>query len=187
MGMATTDLPICTIEELLSLPEDGFRHELLRGEHVVTPAPRVRHQLVVEDLAEHLRRFVATQVGVRCFSSLVDVHVDSTTLLQPDICVFNLASGIPDDWCDFPLPRLVVEVLSPGTADRDRGQKKEIYQAAGVPEYWIVDIDSRLVERWRPEDQRPEILRETITWQPADAEKGVVIDLVQLFSQSKTD
>ena len=59
---------------------------------------------------------------------------------------------------------LAIEVLSPTTAPRDRGAQRRIYQGAGVGEYWIVDLDARLIERWRPEDSRPEIVGEELEW-----------------------
>ena len=79
-------------------------------------------------------------------------------------------------------PILVVEILSPGTATRDRGKKRTIYQNAGVAEYWIVDIDAQLVERWRPADQRPEILQGDLIWQPDADGQSLTIDLVKLFN-----
>jgi Uma2 family endonuclease len=164
MYMSTVEVPITTIEELLALPDDGLRHELLDGEHVVTPAPRLTHQEVVEDLAWLLNGFVRAQSGFRLFSVAADIHLGARSLVQPDISVFKLAGRKPTSWTDLPVPLLVVEVLSPGTAGRDRGKKREIYQKAGVAEYWIVDIDSRLVERWLPGDKRPEIVRRKLTW-----------------------
>ena len=66
---------------------------------------------------------------------------------------------------------LAVEILSPSTARADRQRKRAIYQSEGVPEYWIVDVDARLAERWRPGDERPKILATTLEWQPrADQE-----------------
>ena len=67
-------------------------------------------------------------------------------------------------WADVGIPLLAVEILSETTAVRDRGAKRRIYQRAGVGEYWIVDLDARLVERWRPDDARPEIVDETLVW-----------------------
>jgi Uma2 family endonuclease len=86
-------------------------------------------------------------------------------------------------WRDIPPPLLAVEVLSPGTAARDRGIKRQLYQTAGVSEYWIVDLDFRMVERWRPGDERPEILRETLTWQPPGSKDSVEIDLTDFFRE----
>ena len=48
--------------------------------------------------------------------------------------------------------------------------KRRRYQRAGIPEYWIVDPDARVVERWRPSDERPEVASEILEWRPvADA------------------
>ena len=77
---------------------------------------------------------------------------------------------------------LAIEILSPGTAARDRGQKREIYQRAGVPSYWIVDVDARLVEQWSPSDQRPEIIRESLEWR-VDNESLGRINLPVLFAE----
>ena len=80
-------------------------------------------------------------------------------------------------------PTLAVEILSPGTAGRDRGIKRRLYQQAEVPEYWIVDLDARLVERWRPGDERPEILSETLTWQPSESASPFELDLAGFFAE----
>jgi Uma2 family endonuclease len=61
---------------------------------------------------------------------------------------------------------LAAEVLSPSSARHDRVKTRPHYQRH-VPEYWIVDLEARLFERWRPEDDRPEIVVQTLNWQPA--------------------
>jgi Uma2 family endonuclease len=78
---------------------------------------------------------------------------------------------------------LVIEVLSPATARYDRQLKRRRYQRARVPEYWIVDVDSRLIERWRPNDERPEMLEERLTWKPAPGDASLDLDLTQLFAE----
>jgi Uma2 family endonuclease len=75
----------------------------------------------------------------------------------------------------------VIEVLSPATARYDRLVKRRRFQRVRIPGYWIVDLDARVVERWRPEDDRPEILAETLDWTPAGTEPGLTIDLPRLF------
>lgn len=62
------------------------------------------------------------------------------------------------------VPLIAIEVRSEATAARDRGAKRRRYQRAGVAEYWIEDLDARLIERWRPEDTRPEIADESLEW-----------------------
>jgi Uma2 family endonuclease len=78
---------------------------------------------------------------------------------------------------------LVVEVASPSTARYDRGLKRRFYQRAGVPEYWIVDLDARIVERWRPGDTRPEVLDAAISWQPEPGGPALTLDLPSLFGR----
>ncbi len=78
---------------------------------------------------------------------------------------------------------LAVEVLSPSTARADRSVKRRLYQRARVPEYWIVDLEARLVERWRPADERPEVLTDTLSWVPAAGTGSLTIDLPEFFTK----
>jgi Uma2 family endonuclease len=75
-----------------------------------------------------------------------------------------------------------VEVLSPSTARADRTVKRRRYQRAGIPDYWIVDLDARVVERWRPGDERPEILTEALTWHPYSSGEGFTLGLLRFFA-----
>lgn len=77
---------------------------------------------------------------------------------------------------------LAGEILSPTTVRCDRAIKRQHYQAAAVHEYWIVDPDARLIERWRPEDERPEIIRERMTWHPGGASVALEFALADLFA-----
>ena len=61
--------------------------------------------------------------------------------------------------------------------------KRRLFQRAGVPEYWIVDLEARVVERWRPSDDRPEVLIDSLRWQPDPTLAPLEIDLSQLFRQ----
>ena len=88
----------------------------------------------------------------------------------------------PRAWIEVGSLLLAVEVLSPSTARTDRRKKRQLYQREGVPEYWIVDLDARAIERWQPESKRPEIMRESITWHPTGATTALTIDLVALFA-----
>ena len=85
--------------------------------------------------------------------------------MQPDVFVVRKSPEKPvRAWADVGVPLLVIEVLSSGTAARDRGVKRRTYQNAGVGEYWIVDPDARIVERWTPADERPEVADGTLRW-----------------------
>jgi Uma2 family endonuclease len=79
--------------------------------------------------------------------------------------------------------RLAAEVLSPSTARADRIVKRRRLQRAEVPEYWIVDLDARLVERWRPGDRRPELLEDRLEWRPEPSLEPLALDLPALFRE----
>jgi Uma2 family endonuclease len=78
---------------------------------------------------------------------------------------------------------LVIEVLSPGSRRHDRVIKRALYRRMGA-EYWIVDPDARLVERWLPNDERPEIIADRIEWKAEGADHTVSIDLHELFREA---
>lgn len=139
-----------------------------RAEELVTPAPRAMHQLAVWALYDRIKPYVARHgLGV-VGSSPADLDLLSGQLVQPDLFVIApLPRGREVAWSDFGIPLLVVEVLSPSTAFADRNRKRNRYQKAGIPEYWIVDADARLIERWKPHDELPEILSERLVWQPS--------------------
>jgi len=75
---------------------------------------------------------------------------------------------------------LAIEVLSPSNTRHDRVRKRPGYQRH-VPEYWIVDLEARLIERWRPGDDRPEILTEQLTWHPSGALTPMTLELPLFF------
>jgi Uma2 family endonuclease len=106
------------------------------------------------------------------------------SLLQPDVFVVP-PDGVwpPKTWRDIASLRLAVEILSPSTARYDRGVKRRYYQQHGVPDYWIVDLDRRLVERWRPDDARPKIVRHQLVWRSEVAPPALAIDLPTLFRE----
>ena len=156
-----------TADMLRALPEDGKRYEVVRGELRVTPAPSRTHQEAVARLYARLDPYLrANRIGHATMAP-VDVELAPDMFLQPDIIVEPLVDGrYARTWEQAGRLLLAVEVLSPGTARYDRGDKREIYQSENVPEYWIVDLDARLLERWRPGDERPEVLHVTLVWQP---------------------
>ncbi len=183
MGMPQSTLD-WTAAMLADLPDDGQRYEVVDGELLVTPAPAIQHQRAVGRLYYHLVSYLHAHPVGEALLSPADVELDPRTLVQPDIFVVPLVEGRgPRDWQEAARLLLAIEVTSPSTARYDRLLKRRRYQRAGVPEYWIVDLDARLVERWRPDDARPEILVERVTWQPAEREPGLEIELVAMFAE----
>jgi Uma2 family endonuclease len=105
-------------------------------------------------------------------------------LVQPDVFVVALVDGRrPKNWSDLRGLLLAVEVLSPSSARADRTVKRRRFQRAGIPEYWVVDVDARLVERWRPSDERPEILTDELAWRPDATREPLRIDLPAYFAR----
>jgi Uma2 family endonuclease len=179
MGMPAAH-PVSTIDELLALPDDGLRHELLDGEHVVTQAPTVLHQLVLSRLNVRLIEIFAN-TGFVVLWSPADIRFGPTTLVQPDLFVVaEPTDASRASWQEIGVPLVAVEVLSPSTATRDRGKKRRIYLGSGVEEYWIVDPGARLIERWRRGDERPEIVHDRLALALSVDVEGSV-DMAELF------
>ena len=171
-----------TRDEVLALPDDGNRYELFDGQLLVTPAPAGLHQVAVMFLWKALEPYVrATRLGW-VMSAPADLQLGGKHLSQPDLFVMP-SLPLSRDWAEFPDPILVIEVLSPSTAQQDRFIKRRRFQRRGIPEYWIVDLDARAIERWRPGDERPEILDQQLRWQAAGTGEPLELDLVQLFQQ----
>jgi Uma2 family endonuclease len=171
-----------TAEMARSLPEDGKRYEVLDGALLVSPAPSWTHQSVLKRLLLILEPYVREHSIGWTMMAPADIEFAPNRLLQPDLFVVpDLGTGEPGSWQQVQRLLLVVEGLSPSSARNDRLKKRPAYQQEGVPEYWILDIDARLVERWRPDDARPEILVDTVEWQPSRDIPPLQIDLAQVF------
>jgi Uma2 family endonuclease len=170
-----------TREQVLALPDDGNRYELFGGELLVTPAPNPVHQALVGRFFALVEGYVRVQALGLAFMSPADVSLDGEQLAQPDLFVVPSRGPVPRSWADVSRPTLVIEVLSPSTARYDRQVKRRWFQRTGIEEYWIVDPDARQVQRWRPDDMRPEVLDESIEWHPSPANEPLRIDLVAMF------
>ncbi|MEO5818465.1 MAG: Uma2 family endonuclease, partial [Gemmatimonadaceae bacterium] len=146
----------------------GERWELVDGEVLVTPSPHWRHQAVMVPLLFRIREYVRAQAVGRVFFAPLDVKLEPGMVTQPDLLV--VPNGHLDDEIYF-VSRLLlaVEVLSPGSARFDRVIKRPRYQRNRVPEYWVVDRESRTFERWQPDDERPAILSDMLVWHPEGA------------------
>ncbi len=181
----TTTQKRWTAAELRAIPEDRNRYEIINGELLVTPAPLFDHQRLVFHIAQQLSLYVAsTSIGETVISP-ADIELADDTVVQPDVFVVPFVDGVrPRTWRDVTGLLLAIEVLSPSTARADRTIKRQRYQREGVPEYWIVDGDARIVERWRPEDERPEVISERLEWKPAASAAALVIDLPKFFTDA---
>lgn len=189
MAMPATVDRYWTAEDVRALPDDGNRYECIDGELLVTPAPRGLHQLALRDMYEALRNFVFAEHLGEFLWSPADIELEPDSLVQPDLFVARHKEPGRRfrNWSDIAGLRLAIEVLSPSTARYDRVVKRAFYLRAGVEEYWIVDLDARLVERWRPGDRSPEIVTERLAWQPAGASAALEVDVAAYFAKLLDD
>ncbi|MFQ5595393.1 MAG: Uma2 family endonuclease, partial [Anaerolineae bacterium] len=135
-------------EDYLRLPDDGRRYEIIEGVLYVTAAPRFNHQYVVGELFAALRAYIRQHhLGV-VIPAPFEVHLpDIAWPVQPDVLFIRAErQPLPEASSFEGTPDLVVEVLSPSTARRDRVVKFWAYERAGVPEYWIVDPRVPMIE-----------------------------------------
>ncbi len=120
-----------------ALPDEP-RCELIWGKFHLSPSPTLVHQLVASTLRERLDALVEPAGGMALAAPL-DVPLAVHSVVQPDVIVLRAATLAAFRRREAVAPELLVEVLSPGTARLDRGEKLALYAACGVGEYWLID------------------------------------------------
>ena len=134
-----------TYEDYKHTPEDK-RYELIDGDLIMVPAPRTAHQRSSRDIGLPLVMFVDENELGEVFLAPTDVVLSNTDVVQPDILfVSRERSHIINELNIRGAPDLVIEVLSPSTAQRDRTLKRTLYALHGVSEYWQADTDAKNV------------------------------------------
>ena len=140
-----------TYDDFVHFPDDGKRHELIDGEHYVTPAPSPRHQIIVGTLYLVIGTWLETNPVGRLYLSPLDVVISQFDVVEPDLLFISAARvqemltvenvrGTPD---------LVIEVGSKSTRQHDETIKKSLYERSGAQEYWIVDPEISVVRVYR--------------------------------------
>jgi len=138
--------PKLTYDDFLSFPDDGQRHELIDGEHFVTPSPATVHQRLVRDLVIELGTYLRAQEIGEVFAAPFDVVLSAHDVVEPDVLVvLNDQLGVLTPQHVRGAPAIVIEILSPGTRRRDETLKRSLYARAGVREYWMVNPDARRI------------------------------------------
>ncbi|MGH7491037.1 MAG: Uma2 family endonuclease [bacterium] len=155
VDLATTPRRILTYQDYLQLPEDTKRYEIIEGELYMSPAPNVRHQIIITNLLGMIWSFLQDHPIGRIFPAPTDVLLSDVDILQPDLVFLSNEKfdrltraniqGAPD---------LVVEVFSPGTEKRDRTLKLKKYSEFGVGEYWMVSEENATLEVWRRQEDK---------------------------------
>jgi Uma2 family endonuclease len=175
-----------TVREVRQLIADAPlaspRYELVAGELLVTPSPASVHQSAVGLLFAALDAYVRRHLIGVAYVSPFDVELETESLVQPDAFVTSMHEA-RRLLTEMPARELLVaaEVISPSSARYDRVTKRPLYQRH-VSEYWVIDLNARLVERWVPNDDRPELIVDTLVWRPEGASEPFTLELPGYFA-----
>jgi Uma2 family endonuclease len=140
-----------TYDDFVQFPDDGMRHELIDGEHYVTPAPKYRHQIILGNLHLLIASWLEGHRIGRVILSPFDVLMSDFDVVEPDLLYLSherAATVITEKYAQG-IPELVVEIASPSTRRRDDGIKRHLYERVGVAEYWIVDPEVDRIRVYR--------------------------------------
>lgn len=168
-----------TLAELDRLPEDSNKYELVDGELLVTPAPSPAHEELAARLRELIVPYVAALKLGRVYTPRSVVRTDRSQV-EPDLMVRPEMQSLPKKWEDMPTPLLVVEIASKSTRLRDHNQKRKFYREIGVPEYWIVDRETRSI-RIISVNARDVVATSSFEWLPGGATEPLHIDVAAFF------
>jgi Uma2 family endonuclease len=139
-----------TYEDFLNFPNDGRRHEIIDGEHVVTPSPNTKHQTVSMTLSGALTAYLTHHPVGAVFAAPLDVVFSDLDVVEPDLMYISRErAGVLTEQHVRGAPDLVIEILSPGTRRTDEITKRKLYERFGVVEYWVVDPELDLVKIYR--------------------------------------
>lgn len=179
-----------TYEEYAHLPQPkearGTRFEVIDGELYVTPGPSRRHQRIFLDLVTLLHAFVRSRGLGEVFASPFDVLFGEGDYVEPDIMFVRSGREeiVSERGVEGP-PDLLLEVLSPSTAERDLGIKLDRYRLFGVAEYWVIDPDECTVLVWRLADGASAPLTlgtaDTLRWQPLAGGPVLEVSVAELL------
>ena len=168
-----------TLEELHSLPDDGNKYELVRGELFVTPPPNVDHETVAARLTQILAPYVSEHRLGYVYHPRSVLRFEGSEV-EPDLMVRQPPSTANVSWEKMPIPILVVEIISDSTRRRDWGPKRDFYMDAGVAEYWIVDPSRTTITIVRKEET-DRVVRDQLSWQPIESAAPLVVELAAAF------
>jgi Uma2 family endonuclease len=139
-----------TYEDYLLFPDDGKRHEIIDGDHYVTPAPKTKHQTISLNLTIALGSFVKEHGLGLVLAALCDVILSDENVVQPDLLFISTSRAtIVTEENVRGAPDLIVEIISEATRKKDEATKRKLYERFGVREYWIVDPELEVVKIFR--------------------------------------
>ena len=139
-----------TYEDFVHFPDDGKRHEIIDGEHRVTPSPNTKHQTISLNLTLMLGMHLKEHPIGRLFAAPFDVVLSDIDIVEPDLLyISNARLDILTTQHVRGAPDLVIEILSPGTRRFDEITKRKLYERCGVQEYWVVDPELDTIKVYR--------------------------------------
>lgn len=143
-----------TYEDYLLFPDDGKRHEVIDGDHYVTPAPKTKHQKISLNLTIAIGSFVKQRGLGLVLAAPSDVILSDENVVQPDLLFVSTArASIVTEDNIHGAPDLVVEIISETTRKKDEVTKRKLYERFGVQEYWVVDPELETVKIFRRAQQ----------------------------------
>ena len=142
-----------TYDDFVQFPDDGQRHELIDGEHYVTPSPNTKHQTVSMNLTVLIGSWLERNPLGRLFHAPFDVVFSNVDVVEPDLLYLSNARAAEALTPQHVrgAPELVIEIASPGTRKRDETIKRRLYERAGVAEYWVIDPEIDAIRVYRRE------------------------------------
>jgi Uma2 family endonuclease len=145
-----------TYDDFVHFPDDGKRHELIDGEHYVTPSPNTRHQRTSGTLYGLIWSWLQAHPVGQIFHAPYDVVFSDTNVVEPDLVYLSngRAAEVLTPLHARGVPELVIEIASRGTRKRDETSKRRLYERVGVSEYWIVDPEIDVVRVFCREGDR---------------------------------
>ncbi|MGH9255301.1 MAG: Uma2 family endonuclease [Vicinamibacterales bacterium] len=145
-----------TYDDFVHFPDDGKRHELIDGEHYVTPSPSIRHQRISGNLFLLIANWLDSHPIGRVFYAPLDVVFSDVDVVEPDLLYLSneRAAQVITPLHVKGVPELVVEIASKGTRKRDETIKRRLYERTGVSEYWVIDPDIDVIRVYRREGDR---------------------------------
>lgn len=171
-----------TKDEIINLPADGKRYEVVWGELLVTTKVSFAHQHALTELLFSLARYCKRFSTGETFFAPADISWSPDTLVKPDVFVAPSDEvRASDDWSTVKTLHLVAEILSEETARADRFPKRRLYQMQRVDPLWLVDVERRFVEVWTPAALFPTIETEQLTWHAPGAAEPFILPLSSLF------
>lgn len=148
-----------TYSELLKALDEDIYCELIDNQLFIMPSPSTEHQEITGEIAFLMMSVLKTSAtGGKVFSAPYDVVFSEGHVVQPDILYINAEKiNLIDKRCFRGAPDLLVEVVSPTSANRDYISKRALYERFGVTEYWIIDIANQAVTQLVLKDGKYEI------------------------------